>query len=89
MKEAPFVAVTETPCATAAGVAAAGRFTPCTFGSVGPPNFQAAITSAVRITIAVTAIAASLDSRRWRGRWRRPPAGTRRVSSGDSSSPAT
>ena len=47
MKEAPFVAVTETPLATAAGVAAAGTFTPCTFGSAGPPNFQAAMTSAV------------------------------------------
>ena len=44
--------------------------TPCTFGSAVPPNFQAAITSAVSITIAITAIATSRDSRCWR--WRRP-----------------
>ena len=80
MNVAPFVAVTATPFATADGVAAGGTLTPCTFGSSVPPNFQAAITSAVSITIAVTAIATSRDSRCWR--WRRPWLGTRRVRSG-------
>ena len=50
---------------------------PCTFGSVGPPNFQAAITRAVSSTIAMTAMTTSRDSRCWR--WRRLWVGTRRV----------
>ncbi len=69
MNDAPVVAVIETPRATAAGVATAGTFTPCTFGSAGPPNFHAAMTSAVSSTMAVTAIATRRDSRCWR--WRR------------------
>ena len=87
MNEAPFVAFTETPFATAAVVAAGGTLTPCTCGSAVPPNFQAANTRAVSTTIAITAIATSLDSRCWR--WRRPRFGTRRVRSGCSSSPET
>ena len=55
-----------------------GRLTPCTFGSVGPPNFHAAITSAVRSTIAATAIATSRDSCRSLAR-RRGRDGARRV----------
>ena len=66
MNEAPRVALTDTPFATAAAVGPVATLTPCTFGSVGPPNFHAAITSAVRITIAVTAITTSRDSRCWR-----------------------
>ena len=65
MNEAPRVALTDTPLATTAAVGPVATLTPCTFGSVGPPNFQAAMTSAVRITIAVRAITTSRDSRCW------------------------
>ena len=66
MNDAPRAAVTDTPFATAAAVGLDWTFTPCTFGSVVSPNFQAAITSAVRRIIAVTAMTTSRDSRCWR-----------------------